>query len=73
MGYLAHAKRHPPRGDEDSMKCAECKGSGETERDPSGAFAMTCPACDGRGYIVMRDERGRFAPDDYWDRKEPQP
>jgi DnaJ-class molecular chaperone len=31
--------------------CFECRGTGKTERDPSGAFAMECPVCNGNGYI----------------------
>jgi hypothetical protein len=28
-------------------KCPECGGSGVFEKDPSGAFSLPCPACNG--------------------------
>jgi DnaJ-class molecular chaperone len=34
--------------------CPECGGSGIAERDPSGAFALECPVCDGRRVIAVR-------------------
>lgn len=37
--------------------CDECRGSGVSEKDPSGAFALACAPCDGHGYIP-------FAPTD---------
>lgn len=52
------------------MKCPECRGSGEGETDPSGAYSQTCPVCDGRGSIVLRGPDGRFVPDDFYQRIE---
>ena len=38
--------------------CEECGGTGKTERDPSGAFAMTCPCClDGSMFYLGEPER----------------
>lgn len=34
-----------------SERCPECRGSGIFERDPSGAFTLPCPVCDGCGSI----------------------
>lgn len=40
-------------------KCSECRGSGISESDPSGAFHLNCPVCDGRGVIAYREESAR--------------
>lgn len=36
-----------------TMTCPECGGKGYTEKDPSGAFTLECPCCDGNGEIEM--------------------
>jgi hypothetical protein len=32
--------------------CTECGGTGKAERDPSGGYAMECPACGGRPFVA---------------------
>lgn len=34
-----------------TVSCSECRGSGIFESDPSGAFHLDCPVCDGTGEI----------------------
>jgi hypothetical protein len=44
------------------MKCPECDGTGRTERDPSGVFALECPDCGGIGSLPEPVNGAEFMP-----------